>query len=192
MSTGLEGGKANRPRLSREWTRGSLSYMGSPIARVDRLPEEAVVMRTAHGLALAVLFAVWVASLVEYFDAFLEAATIQSPMVPHNPLAALVAITALGLTPIVLIASTLPLGLLLAATRLCLPIPDRDTLGFLAGAWIVTLDVATLGNRFQFFSGRAIAPLLGALISIGGLRIVITAALRRWSVRSRRAAIYNR
>jgi hypothetical protein len=166
--------------------------MGSPIARFDRLPEEPVVLRTAHGLALAVLFAVWVASLAGYFDAFLDAAMVSPPMVPHSPLAALVAVTAPGLTPVALIASTLPLGLLLALTRLCLPVTDRDTLGFLAGAWIVTLDVAMVGNRFQFFSGRAIAPLLGALISIGALRIVITAALRRWSVRSRHAGIYTR
>jgi hypothetical protein len=158
--------------------------MGSPIARSDRLPEEPVVLRTAHGWALTILFVVWVASLVGYFDAFLDAVVIPQPPVPHNPLAAGVAATAWGLTPIVLIASTLPLGVLLALTRLCLPFPDRDTLGLLAGAWIVTLDVAMLGDRFQFFSGRSIAPLLGALISIGGLRIVITAALRRWSVRS--------
>jgi hypothetical protein len=166
--------------------------MGSPIARVDRLSEEPVVLRTARGSALAVLFAVWAASLVRYFDAFLDAVTIPLPLVPHNPVAAAVAVTATGLTPIVLIASTLPLGILLALTRLCLPLPDRDTLGLLAGAWIVTLDVAMLGDRFQFFSGRSIAPLLGALISIGGLRIVITAALRRWSVRSRDATIHNR
>ena len=166
--------------------------MGSPIARVDRLSGEPVVLRTAHGSALAFLFAVWVASLVGYFDAFLDAATIPLPLVPHDPLAAGVAVTAMGLTPIALIASTLPLGLLLAVTRIGLPSPDRDTLGLLAGAWIVTLDVAMLGDRFQFFSGRTIAPLLGALISIGGLRIVITAALRRWSVRSRLAAIHNR
>jgi hypothetical protein len=166
--------------------------MGSPIARFDRLPEEPVVLRTANGSALAVLFLVWVASLVGYFDAFLDAVMIPQPPTPHNPLAAVVAATALGLTPIVLIASTLPLGVLLTLTRLCLPLPDRDTLGLLAGAWIVTLDVAMLGDRFQFFSGRSIAPLLGALISIGGLRIVITAALRRWSVRSRHAAIHDR
>jgi len=166
--------------------------MGHPIARFDRLPEEPVVLRTAHGWALAVLFAVWVVALVEYFDAFLNAAMIPQPTIPHNPLAALVAVTAQGLTPLVLIVSTLPLGLLLALTRLCLPLPDRATLGLLAGAWIVTLDVATLGDRFQFFSGRSIAPLLGALISVGGLRIVITAALRRWSVRSRHAAIHDR
>jgi hypothetical protein len=166
--------------------------MGSPIARFDRVPEQAFVLRTAHGWALAVLFAVWVASLVGYFDAFLDAVMIPQQPIPHNPLAAGVAVSAQGLTPIVLIASTFPLGLLLALTRLCLPVPDRDTLGLLAGAWIVTLDVAMLGDRFQFFSGRSIAPLLGALISIGGLRIVITAALRRWSVRSRHAAIHNR
>ncbi len=166
--------------------------MGSPIARFDRLPEEPVVLHTAHGWALTILFAVWVASLVGYFDAFLDAVVLPQPPVPHNPLAAVVAATALGLTPIVLIASTLPLGVLLALTRLCLPVPDRDTLGLLAGAWIVTLDVAMLGDRFQFFSGRSIAPLLGALISIGGLRIVITAALRRWSVRSRHAVIRYR
>ncbi len=166
--------------------------MGVPIARFDRLAEEPVVLRTAHGWALAILFAVWVAALVAYFDAFLNAAMIPQPPVPHNPLAAAVAATALGLTPIVLIAWTLPLGVLLTLTRLCLPLPDRDTLGLLAGAWIVTLDVAMLGDRFQFFSGRSIAPLLGALISVGGLRIVITAALRRWSVRSRHAAIHNR
>lgn len=166
--------------------------MGSPIARFDRLPEEPVVLRTAHGSALAVLFAVWVAALVGYFDTFLDAVMIPQLPVQHNPLAATVAATVLGLTPIVLIASTLPLGVLLTLTRLCLPLPDRDTLGLLAGAWIVTLDVAMLGDRFQFFSGRSIAPLLGAMISIGGLRIVITAALRRWSVRSRDAAIHNR
>ena len=50
-----------------------MSCMGSPIARFDRLPEEPVVLRTAHGSALAVLFAVWVAALVGYFDAFLDA-----------------------------------------------------------------------------------------------------------------------
>jgi hypothetical protein len=166
--------------------------MGSPLARFDRLPENPVALRTARGSALAVLFAVWVAALVGYFDAFLDAVLIPQPPVPHNPLAAVVAATALGLTPIVLIASTLPLGVLLALTRLCLPVPDRDTLGLLAGAWIVTLDVAMVGDRFQFFSGRSIAPLLGALISVGGLRIVITAALRRWSVRSRHAPIHNR
>jgi len=166
--------------------------MGHPVARFDRLPEEPVVLRTAHGWALAVLFAVWVAALVEYFDAFLAAVIVPQPPIPHNPLAGLVAVTALGLTPLVLIASTLPLGVLLALTRLCLPVPDRDTLGMLAGAWIVTVDVAMVGNRFQFFSGRSIAPLLGALISIGGLRIVITAALRRWSVRSGHAAMHNR
>jgi hypothetical protein len=166
--------------------------MGSPIARFDRLPEEPVVLRTAHGSVLAVLFAVWVAALVGYFDAFLDAVMIPQLPVQHNPLAAAVAAPALGLTPIVLIASTLPVGVLLMLTRLCLPLPDRDTLGLLAGAWIVTLDVAMLGDRFQFFSGRSIAPLLGAMISIGGLRIVITAALRRWSVRSRHAAIHDR
>jgi hypothetical protein len=158
--------------------------MRSPIARFDRLPEEPFFVRTAHGPELAVLFAVWVAGLVGYFDAFLNAVTIPQPPVPHNPLAAVVAATALGPRPIVLIASTLPIGALLALTRVCLPVPDRDTLGLLTGAWIVTLDVAMLGDRFQFFSGRLIAPLLGALISIGGFRIVITAALRRWSVRS--------
>ena len=166
--------------------------MGSPIARVDRLPEESVVLRTAHGSVLAVLFVVWAASLIGYFDAFLDAVTVPLPLVPHNPLAVAVAVTARGLTPVMLIASTLPLGVLLALTRLCLPLPDRDTLGLLAGAWIVTLDVAMLGDRFQFFSGRSIAPLLGALIAIGGLRIVITAALRRWTVRSRHAPMNNR
>jgi len=166
--------------------------MGSPIARVERLPKEPVILRTAHGSALAFLFAVWVASLVEYFDAFLNAVVIPLPPVPHDTLAAAVAVTAVGLTPTVLIASTLPLGVLLALTRLGLPFRDRDTLGLLGGAWIVTFDVAMLGDRFQFFSGRTIAPLLGALISIGGLRIVITAALRRWSDRSRLAAIHDR
>ncbi len=158
--------------------------MRVPIARFDRVPEEPVVSRTAHGWALAVLFAVWVASLVRYFNAFLNAVIIPRPPVPHNPPAAVVAATALGLTPIALFASALPLGVLLALTRLCLPLRDRDTLGLLAGAWIVTVDVAMVGDRFQFFSGRSIAPLLGVLISVGGLRIVITAALRRWSVRS--------
>jgi hypothetical protein len=166
--------------------------MGVPIARFDRPAEEPVVVRTAHGWALAILFAVWVAALVGYFDAFLDAVMIPQTPIPHNPLAAVVAATALGLTPIVLIASTLPLGVLLALTRLCLPVPDRDTLGLLAGAWIVTLDVAMAGDRFQFFSGRSVAPLLGALIAVGGLRIVITAALRRWRVRSRDGAIHNR
>jgi len=159
--------RAKRPRPSRAWTRGSLSCMVSPIAHVGRLPEESVVLRTAHGSALAVLFALWVAALVGYFDAFLDAVVISQPPVPHDPVAAVVVTAALGLTPIVLVASTLPLGVLLALTRLGLPLPDRDTLGLLAGAWIVTLDVAMLGDRFQFFSGRSIAPLLGALISIG-------------------------
>ena len=166
--------------------------MGSPIARFERLPEEPVVLRTAHGWALTILFAVWVASLVGYFDAFLDAAMIPQPPGPHNPLAAVVSPAALGLTPIVLIASTLPIGVLLALTRLCLPPPTEDV-GLLAGGGHRDVEARLDAGCIDFvFSGRSIAPLLGALISIGGLRIVITAALRRWSVRLRHAAIHDR
>lgn len=145
----------------------------------------APVRRIATRPALVVLLTAWLVSLVAYFDTFLNAATLPRTLVPHNPVVAAALVASLALTPIVLIASILPLGGLLALTRFWLPVADRATLGLLTGAWIVTLDVATLGDRYQFFRGGALAPLLGALISSGGLRIVITAALRRWNVQSR-------
>jgi len=157
------------------------SFSGAP--RV--LARRAAAPRIASGPALVVLFAAWVAALTAYFDAFLNAVTIPPTLVPHNPMVAVSVHTALALTPIVLIASTLPIGALLALTRVSLPFADRATLGLLTGAWIVTLDVATLGNRYEFFRGAALAPMLAALISTGALRIVITAALRRWNVLSR-------
>jgi len=163
--------------------RGSMatSLSDSQSIRARRAPGRRIATRPA----LVVLFTAWVVSLVAYFDTFLNAATLPRTIVPHNPVAAAALLASLALTPIMLIAAILPLGGLLALTRFWLPVPDRATLGLLTGAWIVTLDVATLGDRYQFFRGGALAPLLGAMISTGGLRIVITAALRRWNVQSR-------
>ena len=148
-------------------------------------PRRAAITRIASKPALVVLFAAWSASLIVYFDAFLDAAAVPPMLVPHNPMAANAVLTALTLAPIALIASMLPVGGLLALTRFWLPFADRATLGLLTGAWIVTLDVATLGNRYEFFRGGTLAPLLGAVISTGALRIVITAAIRRWNVQAR-------
>jgi hypothetical protein len=160
--------------------------METSLSDSQRMPtRRAAVTRIASRPALAVLFAAWAASLIVYFDAFLNAATIPPTLVPHNPMAANAVLTGLALTPIALIATMLPIGALLALTRFWLPFADRATLGVLTGAWIVTLDVATLGNRYAFVRGGALAPLLGAAISTGAIRIVITAALRRWNVQSR-------
>ena len=157
------------------------SVSGSP--RV--VSRRAAVPRIASKPALVVLFAAWIAALTSYFDAFLNAVTTPPTIVPHNPMAAIGVHATLVLTPITLVASMLPVGVLLALTRFTLPFADRATLGLLTGAWIVTLDVATLGNRYEFFRGASLAPMLAALISTGALRIVITAALRRWNVQSR-------
>lgn len=109
-------------------------------------------------------------------------------VMPGNSIAAAVAGAVVGLESIAAITLTGMVGVLLALTRLCLPERDRSTLGVLWGAWLVTIDIATLGPRRPFLHADLVAPLLNTLISIGALRIVITAAVRRRHVQLRRAA----
>jgi hypothetical protein len=160
--------------------------MRGSIGSLERATDDDVA-RTASRVALVVLFGGWLSALVAYFDAFLDAATKTTLVVPHHAVASFLMPNASGggYSATALVALTLPLAVLLAITRIGLPVPDRDTLGALAGALIVMVDVAMLGNRHEFVQSRELAPLLAAMICVCALRIIITAALRRWNVLAR-------
>src|SRR5262249_46491254 len=183
--------RAGRRGSSREVTaanRVSVCEIGKMRGSIGSLPRAAADdARTASRPALAGLFASWIFALVVYFNAFLDAATTTTRAVRHTspPVTDLLVPGALGYSFASVVATTLPLGALLVLTRVGLPAADRATLGGLTGALIVMFDLATLGNRYEFLQSRELAPLLAALISVGALRIVITAALRRWNVQSR-------
>jgi hypothetical protein len=156
-------------------------------ARPDRADPAAE--RTARRSALAFLLSGWTVAFVLCSDALRGSFAIPQPGTGVNSLAAAAAHAASGSASIDLIPLTVLLGVLLTLTRVCLPEPDRSTLGLLVGAWLATLDVAVMGARHPFLRAQSLAPLLNTLISIGALRIVITAGVRRWNVQASRAAI---
>jgi hypothetical protein len=146
-----------------------------PASSRERTSED----RPATVAALVVLSSAWLWSFVVYANVFADAIAAGPPDIPLNPLGALFVITVVATEPISLALSFLLLGALLFLTGLWLPPRDRATLGLLAAAWIATVVVAIGGIGQTALNTRTLAPLFAALISVGGLRILITAALRR-------------
>jgi len=145
--------------------------------------------RPASRTALVLLLPVWIVAFAVCSDGLRDGRAIAPTATSVRSLVHAIDGAVFGVESIAAIGLTALLGVSLALTRLLLPERDRSTLGLLIGAWLVTLDVAALGERHPFLSAPIVVPILNTLLSVGALRVVITAAVRRWNVQLRRAAI---